>query len=869
MELLHLQNLTFTYPNQEKPTVRDVDLVLRSGEFVVLAGESGCGKSTLLRQCKTDLAPHGKLQGQVIFQGKTLQELDRRTQSACIGFVQQDPDSQIVTDKVWHEMAFGLENLGLDTATIRGAVAEMASYFGISDWFYQPVSQLSGGQKQLLNLASVMVMEPQLLILDEPTSQLDPIAAADFLATLGRINRELGTTILLTEHRLEDAIPLASRIVVLDKGQVLCDGTAQSVFQTLRSRKHPMLQAMPAPMRIWASLPGEEMCPMTVAQGRMFLTNYSQSHELKPVPETCHPRLSAEPVLRLKEIWFRYEQNSEDILKGLELEAYPGELLCILGTNGVGKSTALGVISGVKKAYRGKRQVKGKLAALPQDPNMLLVKETLRQDILAAAGEKKQEAMALCSRLGIGHLLDHHPYDLSGGEQQKAALAKVLLSEPDILLLDEPTKGLDAAFKEELGGILAELKAQGVCIVMVSHDVEFCAAYGHRCTLLFDGAIVTGGNSRDFFAGMSFYTTTAHRMSKHVLDKAVTAEDVILSCGGQVPDKSHQERLEIPEQLPPLEKPKLKLPLWRRILAGVSGVVALGAFGFSASRMDLNSLFTSENYRASTQGFSLVYLIVFAALMVMAFALAPREEKKAGRLLTGRLSIRTKLAMAVCLLAIPLTVLCGAYWGGDRKYLIISMLVLIEAMLPFFLSLEGRKPQARELAILAVLCALGIAARAAFFVLPGFKPVAALTIIVGIAFGGEAGFLAGAVTMMGSNVLFGQGPWTPWQMFAMGVIGLVSGVLARKGILSQRKGALSLFGLLVVVLVYGGIMNPASVLMYQPNPNWNMILTAYITGFPADIVHGGATAMFLWFLSQSMLAKLERVKVKYGLMERE
>ena len=201
------------------------------------------------------------------------------------------------------------------------------------------------------------------------------------------------------------------------------------------------------------------------------------------------------------------------------------------------------------------------------------------------------------------------------------------------------------------------------------------------------------------------------------------------------------------------------------------------------------------------------------------------------------------------------------------RYYAVSLLVLVETILPFFLVFEGRKPQAREMVILAVLCGLSIGGRAAFLALPGFKPVAAMVILSGVAFGGEAGFLVGAVTMLASNMLFGQGPWTPWQMFAMGLLGLTAGVLYRKGVLRRGRLSLSVFGALVTLFLYGGVMNPASVLMYQPNPTWPMIWTAFLTGLPVDLVHAAATALFLWFLAQPMLEKLDRVKVKYGLLE--
>ena len=316
-ELFRLSGFGFTYPQQRRPALTGVDLTIRSGEFWVLCGPSGCGKSTLLRQLKTVLTPHGVTEGEVYFQGTPLRDVPLRQQAADIGFVLQSPEHQVVTDKVWHELAFGLESLGCDTPSIRRRVAEMASFFGIQDWFHKSVDELSGGQKQLLSLASVMVMQPKVLILDEPTSQLDPIAAADFLQTLGRINRELGTTVLLTEHRLEEAFPLATAVAVMDRGQLLCTGTPYDVGRRLKTLGHRMFLAMPAAMRVWASVETEAPCPVTVREGRDFLRSYAAEHPLVPLPrEQTYPR--RQPVLTVQGAWFRYEPDSPDVIKGLD-----------------------------------------------------------------------------------------------------------------------------------------------------------------------------------------------------------------------------------------------------------------------------------------------------------------------------------------------------------------------------------------------------------------------------------------------------------------------------------------------------------------------------------------------------------------------
>ncbi len=871
MELFAIQNLTFTYPEQEVPVLRNVSMELHHGDFVVLAGSSGCGKSTMLRQLKTVLAPHGAKEGVILYNGQPLDQVDNQTQAAKIGFVLQDPDSQIVTDKVWHELAFGLESLGVDNTTIRGRVAEMASFFGIQTWFHMEVTQLSGGQKQLLNLASIMVLQPDILILDEPTSQLDPIAATDFLQTLGRINRELGTTILICEHRLEDVIPMANRLLIMDRGELIADSDPVGTFEILRNRKHSMLHSMPTPMRIWSSLNWDSPCPLTVSDGRSQLSRWAEDHDLRSVPEQAGQLPNKEPCITLDEVWFRYEKESPDILKGVSMKAYPGELVCILGGNGTGKSTTLSILSGIHKPYRGKRICSAKkVTALPQNPQMLLVKKNVREELLSVFQGKKLEDVAprieeMVSLCRLEGLLDRHPFDLSGGEQQRTAMAKVLLQEPEVLLLDEPTKGVDNDFKLTFAQIVKELTARDVCIIMVSHDVEFCASYADRCGLFFDGSIVTMDAPQPFFAGKSFYTTSANRMARHLLPNAVTAEDVIAACGGVLPEMEPPKRPEKVDIMPPEERKPEKLPIWRKIVGACSGVLTLCLLLYTTLTLDLSQLYQGNDFIRKN---GWLYVLLFLSFGVFAACISRKSSVREQRLLSGKLSKRTKATILLSLVAIPLTILGGLQIDGGRKYMLISFAIIFETMLPFFLIFEGRKPQARELVILSVLSALAIGGRAAFFALPGFKPVAAMVILTGVAFGAEAGFMVGAMTMFCSNVLFGQGPWTPWQMFAMGVMGLLAGIFFRKGLLHRNKVSLSVFGGLVTFIIYGGIMNPASVLMYQADPNWKMIITAYITGVPADAIHALATVLFLWFLSEPMLEKLDRVKVKYGLMEK-
>ena len=880
MESYSFKDVNFTYPEGEKKALRNISFGVEQGAFVILCGPSGCGKSTLLRHLKSCLTPHGLFSGEIRYQGKLLGDMSQREQAQEIGFVLQSPENQVVTDKVWHELAFGLESLGYDTPTIRRRVAEIAAFFGIENWFYKNVTELSGGQKQLLSLASVMAMQPGVLVLDEPTAQLDPIAAADFLALLGKINRELGTTIILTEHRLEEAFPFATRVIVMDEGAIICDDKPENVGLQLKDKGSGMFLAMPTAMRVWAAVETELTCPMTVRDGSIFLTQRAQEQALLPLENKEPPVYRPEVTLECEDLWFRYEKDSPDVVKGFSLKLRKGEFYAILGGNGAGKSTTLKVISGLRAAYRGDVRFDGKLGHLPQNPQTLFVKRTVREDLYEVfRGEKvpREQQDAQVARVvelcGLREFLDRHPYDISGGEQQRTALAKVLLTQPDILLLDEPTKGFDAEFKVTFALILRRLVAQGVTILMVSHDVTFCAEYAHRCGLFFDGSLVAEGAPRDFFSGNSFYTTPANRMVRHLVPQAVTVADIIGCCDGEIPA---QPEIGEVAPLPAVKetavnfKPK-PLPLWRKVLAGISLAVALLVFFYATSITDLSALIDQSGISSSGEQQLMLYLVLIAAMGIFIAAIGRRSAPSAMLQIPAKqrkLSKRTWVATVLIVLCIPLTIFAGVVYLGNRHYNVTALLVLLECMLPFFLVFESRKPKARELVTVAVLCAIGVAGRSAFFMLQQFKPVLALVIISGVAFGGETGFLVGAVTMLASNVLFSQGPWTPWQMFSMGIIGFLAGVLFRKGLLRRSRGSLATFGAFAAVIIYGGIMNPATAVMYSAQSlNWETILLYYVSGLPMDLIHAAATVIFIMVAAEPMLEKLDRIKVKYGLVE--
>lgn len=638
MALLACEALTFAYPGAAVPALRGVSLTVEPGEYLLVVGPSGSGKTTLLRHLKSALAPHGARTGRVLFQGRPLEEVSRREQARRIGFVMQNPRDQIVADRVAGEMAFGLESLGCDPALARARIAEAASFFGLDGWFDRATADLSGGQCQRLNLAAVMTADPAVLVLDEPTAQLDPLAATEFMALVRRLNEELGVTVIMGEQRIEEAFASAHRVLVLEEGAVAACGEPRAVAARLFATGSPLVAALPAPVRIYHGVMGREIpgareeagatsaavgpggrvaatapgpraslptigdgtpaedavpAPLTVREGRCWLRRWCAERGHGAAPATPAPAepmgrseesgftspSAAEPercsadgfgrktgasrsvgthgrdaALALRDVWFRYDRAGADVLRGLSLEVPRGSLCALLGGNGAGKTTLLKVAAGLSRPLRGSVRVPGcpgrrgpfpGVALLPQDPQLLFSRSTVAAElaemaeIAKAAGGNQDEVVELCD---LGGLLERHPLDLSGGEQQRAALAKVLLGSPAVLLLDEPTKGTDVLFKKRFGQLLCALTERGVAVVMASHDMEFCATWADRCVLLFQGIVSADDEPQRFFGANRFYTTAASRMSRDVFADTVTDGQVIAACGSVAAQGAEGER---------------------------------------------------------------------------------------------------------------------------------------------------------------------------------------------------------------------------------------------------------------------------------------------------------------------------------------
>ncbi|MCM1158725.1 MAG: ATP-binding cassette domain-containing protein [Bacteroidales bacterium] len=883
MAQIEIRHLTFSYDTDSAFSLRDVSLSVKRGESLLLIGESGCGKTTLLRHIKPDYMPQGirSVDSRIRICGKPVEELEEREQAALVGFVGQHAEAVQVTDTVWHELAFGLESLGYPQPVMQRKIAEMTAFFNLEEIYHKKLDCLSGGQKQLVNLASVMVMEPEVLVLDEPASQLDPIAAAEFFRMIEKIRREIGTTIILSEHRWEEAFSLCDRILLMERGRIVMEGTPGQAAYALYREKGSLAKALPASAQLYFAFSekeavGKEMTekemtgkvPLTVNAGRRWLEEVCREKGIGKTSFSCPEKAPVEnkggiegkerkwsgkerilPAVRAKELWFRYEREGKDILKACSINLEKGKLTAVLGGNGTGKSTLLHVLAGHFPAYRGKIELQEEsIGVLPQNPQAMFVKKTVREELEASDSLAKEETQLsgkvflveeVIEFCRLGEVLGQHPFDLSGGQMQKLALAKLLLENDEILLLDEPGKGMDYAFKSEMGELLKKLTAQGKTILMVSHDVEFCARYADVCGMFFDGQILSVTDTREFFLRNVFYTTFVVRMCRNLLPQAVLVEDVQKALGGaRAEEASVLREAETADFVKKEEEASALREAETADFVKKEEGISAGQEGETAISAEESGVMSRKSEEEKT------------AVPLL------REDRKP--------VWKYWISFGIFFLVMPLTIYFGHMVLLQRKYYFISMLLILEAILSFFLSVERRKPRLREIMVIAVFSAITVTARAAFYMVPQAKPMAAMVILSGAGLGGEAGFLVGAISMLVSNLFFGQGPWTPWQMFAMGMLGFLSGIFFKQNTVcsKKKKYGICLFGLISVILVYGVIMNTSSALLYQEQVNLKMILAAWAMGFPFDVIHGVFTFLFLWIGAKPVLEKVNRIRKK-------
>lgn len=952
MKIIELKKLSFRYSGEDKEVLSDIDLAIEEGGFYVICGASGSGKSTLLRQLKTSLQPVGQRGGRILYYGRDLEEVSQYTQSAKIGFVFQNPDTQIVTDKVWHELAFGLESIGMPQDMIRVRVAEMASYFGIQNWFYQSTDTLSGGQKQLLNLASVMVMHPKVLLLDEPVSQLDPIAAADFMATVHKLHAEFGITVIMAEHSLEEVAAYVDEVIFMKEGRLIAKGKMEELGNILETHDPSMEEILTVPMQIArgyeklqkkkedAAFTTNDRIPYTVALGQKWMAQrflgtkqeeagrfpgakQEEAGRFTSVKQKEKKSLPAKDpkkqnrgkrslgykkifhAIQCTELCYHYPQADVDVVDHLSFFVDEGSIFALMGGNGSGKTTTLHLLGGLLKPQKGTIEFFGKalakykekelrngiLGVLPQDPTTLFVRKTVEEDLYEVLeeqnqiktffGETRQEIWQnVIALLGIEDLLKKHPYDLSGGEQQKAALAKVLLRQPAILLLDEPTKGLDAGSKKRLGELLVGLSQKKVTILMVSHDIEFCAKYATKTGLFFDGNIASVQDTKEFFVENHFYTTAANRMCRNYFPDVVTVQDAIRVCTDRDIEDCNEFVLKAVEQEKAVQEKNNQNKAEQDKIEQEKVQQNKMQQDKEEQKKDEQSKNEQEKAkRDQAEGLSAGNIndkkneISGKASVQNSDSDAVTEKTTTERIATDREnskhSVDTKQILSVVLtelIGIPLCIAIGFFFFGDRKYLFISMMTAVLSCIPFWTSLSRGKYSAKKVVLIAVLVAIATAGRSVFFMFPGIKPMAAVVIVTGISLGAEAGFLTGSLTMLLSNMLFGQGPWTPWQMFSMGLIGLLAGLLATAGKeRMEKRSSLCLLGLISPLVIYGGIMNFASLLMMSYTINKESIIAIYLSGIPMDMLHAVSTVVFLAVGGKPMLEKIERVKKKHGI----
>jgi len=869
MAHLEVKGLTFAYAGSPEPALRNVSLEVRPGELAVLCGATGSGKSTLLRLIKRELAPGGVMSGEILLDGVPLRSWDPRQAAAAVGLVMQDPESQLVADTVEHELAFGMENFGLPRGAMRRRLAEIAGFFGLEPLLDKPLEELSGGRKQAVNLAAALLPQPRLLLLDEPLAQLDPLAARELIALIRRLNEERGVTVILCEHRLDELLPAADRVILLEAGAVAFDGSpADFVRAAWRAGDPGRLAYLPAETA-WALRHfGDAVLPdppLDVKTARRMLAAEGLAgpagggargdggESLRRGKEQGGERTSArraeEPLLSAEGVFFAYSRDEPAVIRGLDWALRRGEFVALLGANGSGKSTLLQLLAGLRRPQRGGVRLAGvplhrlpagtrtaRIGYLAQNPLLHFAHETLRDDLVHAAkftgsANPEEEAARLARRFDLEPFMERHPHDLSGGERQRAALAVAVAGRPDVLLLDEPTKGLDPFAKAELADELRRLNGEGMTLVMATHDVEFAEAHASRCALLFRGEIAADEPAEAFFRDNFFYVSPLRRLAEAAENaqprpaaSGESADRNLRGAGAGMMDDGRGSDGNKPGNGPdnePGSGPDGGEPddePYNGPGGGTGGTAAenrpkAGAALLLATRAGIR--------RIPTHLWMIPAAVAYAALGIMAF-------RRGTALLAG------------------------------------FALVLL-ALLPFYARYERKMRGARELALVAVLAALAAVGRVPFALfLPSFTPVTFIVMVTGVVFGAEAGFIAGSMGALVSNFFLGQGPWTPWQMFAWGMAGYTAGLLAHRSAFWRKRTPLAALGLIWGFL-YGWILNAAIAIdQWAQTKSWTNVLAVYAAGLPFDATHAAANVFFLAVFGPAWMRLLARYRDKYS-----
>lgn len=545
---IKIQDLNYCYPETIKPALNRINLEVSEGQLLIITGNSGSGKSTLLRAI-SGLIPafyNGNLTGKIYLNGIDTAQIDRRQMVQEVGMVFQNPESQLVMMNVEQEIAFGLENLGLPAQIIKRRIMEISSSLGISSYLGHNVSELSGGQKQKVALAAVLAMHPGILLLDEPTSQLDPVAAEELLNVIRRLNEDHGTTVIMIEQRLERCCHLADRILVMENGVISADIKTGNRAGVMWPPRVSVTYLPPLP-GLFARAGFQEL-PLTVKQGRQMIKAILAAGIKPDLSLGDFGDLSGKPgeaLLEITDLWYSYPNSTDEVLKNLSLTVKEGDFIAIMGENGAGKTTLLKNLNGLLRPRRGKVFLDGQdtremaveelapsIAYLSQDPNDFLFMPTVREEIAFTLKNLNLQEDGYSETMLYKFKLDTYtncnPRDLSTGERQRVALASVLVSKPRLLLLDEPTRGLDYQLKEELGRLLEEINRQGTTVVMVTHDVDFAAEYARDICLMFDGEVIELGDKYKVLQHATFYSPQVARLFHKIADNVINVADGVV-----------------------------------------------------------------------------------------------------------------------------------------------------------------------------------------------------------------------------------------------------------------------------------------------------------------------------------------------------
>ena len=810
--MLEFRNYSFRYEGSKENIIENVSFSVKKGEVALLFGPSGSGKSTLLRSIKPMFSRNGHRKGEIIFDGKNVNDLTPFEMSK-IGYISQDVENMIVTDKVWHELAFGLENLGLPNNEIRLRCGEMAAYFGIEKWFDKKTNLLSTGQKQLLNLASVMIMHPDILILDEPVSTLDPVASSEILDRVFKLNRDFGTTVLMVMHELEEVYNRVDKVIFLDG--IAKEGSREDIAKFLIDNNNNQVKALPTSARLYSGIldytdSKDEVTPLTVAEGKRFVEVNKDIFDRFYLTDNTNNKSGAGSAIRVKNIYFKYEKDADFILEDFSISIDKGEIYTLMGGNGSGKSTTLSLVSKLLKPMQGKVFIFDKdisklrddelygtlLGVVPQEPRNLFFKDTvideLRSDI--NMDDKGELLNYYIDFFGIKSILNVNPFDISGGEMQKVALIKVLLLNPQILILDEPTKGLDGSLKETLAFYLKDLKKKGITILIVSHDSEFAARVSDRVGFLFNKRIVSEGVPRQFFKNNHFYTTQASRITDGIYDDVVLVEDLLPRAN----DYDNDINIKNKEN--------------------------------SFNNHGENLLNNKKNRFRELKNYLIIFICTYLFMLGISKTYA------------------------------------------NQNYFVFSILILGFSMLGLYLYFEKTHTSEKRIVIVASLTGLSVAGRVLFYMVPGFKPVAAMSIIAGFSLDPFSGFLCGSLSAFLSNAFFGQGSWTAFQMFGFGLLGLIGGILGilsrhgsrRVSITNEELCLVAFAGFFTTFAVYGFLMNFFTSLTAGKAIKETLLINI-VSGIPLDLIHGLSTAVFILLIGRPLIKRVYRVKYKYDI----